>query len=115
MNFAILNISNVTVLQGAFDQTFAPLLASLPKIDFAFVDGNHRKIPTLQYFELLLAHANNNTIMVFDDIHWSVEMETAWTTIQHHPAVTLTIDLFFIGIVFINRDIKVKQQFTIAY
>jgi hypothetical protein len=50
-----------------------------------------------------------------DDIHWSSEMEEAWIYIQHHPAVTLTIDLFFIGIVFVNPDYKVKQHFKIRF
>ena len=114
-NFKKLGLNNVQLLQGDFAKTLPSLLNKLPAIDFVFIDGNHRKVPTLQYFELLLTHAANTTILVFDDIHWSKEMEAAWAIIQQHALVTLTIDLFFIGIVCINRDIKVKQHFTIAY
>jgi hypothetical protein len=42
-------------------------------------------------------------------------MEAAWKEIQQHSAVTLTIDLFFIGLVFINPDFKVKQHFVIRF
>ena len=57
----------------------------------------------------------STSIFVMDDIHWSSEMEEAWIYIQRHPAVTLTIDLFFIGIVFVNPDYKVKQHFKIRF
>lgn len=113
-NFDQLGIKNITLLKGDFAQTLPNLFAAVNQFDFAFVDGNHRKEPTLQYFQQLLNHSTNQAILVFDDIHWSSEMEAAWSVIQNDPAVTITIDLFFIGIVFINDDIKVKQHFTIA-
>ncbi|MFM6924650.1 MAG: class I SAM-dependent methyltransferase, partial [Ferruginibacter sp.] len=98
-----------------FAKTLSPLLLNLTEINFAFIDGNHRKAPTLDYFNELLKHKTPATILVFDDIHWSTEMEEAWTMIKEHPAVTLTIDLFFISIVFFNPDINHKQHFTIRY
>jgi predicted O-methyltransferase YrrM len=80
-----------------------------------FIDGNHRKQPTLDYFNQLLPRSTDTTILIFDDIHWSGEMEAAWEQIKQDPAVTLTIDLFFIGIVILNRNIKVKQHFSIKF
>jgi predicted O-methyltransferase YrrM len=114
-HFNELSLKNIKLITGDFAATLPPLLQTTGTVDFAFIDGNHRKEPTLQYFQQLLNHANNNTIMVFDDIHWSAGMEEAWAIIQQHPAVTLTIDLFFIGIVCLNRDIKASQHFTIKY
>lgn len=114
-NFDALQIKNIRLTQGDFAKTLQPLLNETGKVDLAFVDGNHRKDPTLDYFTQLLHHSHPATIMVFDDIHWSEEMEAAWHTIQQHPSVTLTIDLFFIGLVFINPDFKVKQHFTIRF
>jgi len=114
-NFSQLGLKNTELVQGNFDTTLPELLSKLNKIDFAFVDGNHRKEPTLNYFHQLLNHSTNSTILIFDDIHWSEEMEAAWLEIQQHPSVTLTIDLFFIGIVCMNNDIKVKQHFSIRY
>jgi predicted O-methyltransferase YrrM len=84
-------------------------------LDLAFIDGNHRKQPTLQYFESLLMRSGKSTILIFDDVHWSAEMEAAWSEIMEHPAVTCTIDLFFIGLVFLNNDLKVKQHFAVRF
>lgn len=113
--FATLEVNNVELITGPFEQTLAPLLSSLANVDLAFVDGNHRKIPTLDYFEQLLSKLAADGMIIFDDIHWSAEMEAAWDIIKAHPSVTLTIDLFFIGIVFINPDFKLREHFIIRY
>jgi predicted O-methyltransferase YrrM len=114
-NFDALQIKNIRLTQGDFAKTLQPLLNEIGKVDLAFVDGNHRKAPTLEYFFKLLHHSTANSILIFDDIHWSEEMEAAWAAIQQHPSVTLTIDLFFIGLVFINPDFKIKQHFSIRF
>ena len=114
-NFKNLRLNNVHLIQGDFQQTLPAVINDIKKIDLAFIDGNHRKDPTLEYFTKLLDLSTSSTILIFDDIHWSKEMEEAWTEIQQYPAVTLTIDLFFIGLVFINPDFKVKQHFSIRF
>jgi predicted O-methyltransferase YrrM len=114
-NFRSLQLNNVQLTEGDFAKTFPALLSNLNTVDLAFADGNHRKEPTLDYFHQLLKHSTPSSILIFDDIHWSAEMEEAWQTIKQHPAVTLTIDLFFIGIVFINPDFKIPQHFSIRF
>ena len=114
-NFKELQIKNIRLVQGDFAKTLQPLLNETGKIDFAFIDGNHRKEPTLDYFSKLLNFSTPSTILIFDDIHWSEEMEAAWSAIQQHSLITLTIDLFFIGIVLLNPDFKVKQHFNIRF
>ncbi|MGB4843530.1 MAG: class I SAM-dependent methyltransferase [Ferruginibacter sp.] len=114
-NFAELELQNIQLAEGDFTNTLNPLLSKLKTIDFAFIDGNHRKEPTLNYFEQLLNHSTTSSILIFDDIHWSTEMEAAWAVIKQHESVTLSIDLFFIGIVCINTDFKNPQHFTIRF
>ncbi len=114
-NFDLLHLTNVHQVTGNFDDTLQPLLEKIRKAAFVFVDGNHRKEPTVRYFNYLLPYIGNDSILVFDDIHWSAEMEAAWEDIKKHPAVTCTIDLFFIGIVLFSTDFKVKQDFTIRF
>jgi predicted O-methyltransferase YrrM len=87
----------------------------LPQVDLAFIDGNHRLIPTLHYFETILPKIHEGSIIVFDDIHWSREMETAWEKISKDERVKLSIDLFFIGLVFFRKEFREKQHFTIRF
>jgi len=114
-NFDDLKFKNIHITIGDFNKTLSPLLTRLKTVNFAFVDGNHLKKPTITYFTELLKYSNVNTILIFDDIHWSIEMEEAWAVIKQHPTVTLTLDLFFLGIVFFNTDFNHKQHFTIRF
>lgn len=81
-------------------------------LNLIFVDGNHQKEATLQYFDLLLPTITNNSIWIFDDIHWSADMESAWEIIKKNPKVTVTIDTFQWGIVFFRKEQK-KEDFVI--
>lgn len=111
--FEQLDLPNVELIEGNFDQTLPAALTGLTEpLDFAFFDGNHRYEPTLRYLGQCLPYATENSVFVFDDIHWSAEMEQAWEAIKAHPAVTLTIDLFFIGLVFFRPNAP-KQHFTL--
>ena len=114
-NFNALNLNKIKLKQGNFESTLMGTIAAIDSMDFAFIDGNHKRNPTWQYFEMLLNKSNENSIFVFDDIHWSADMEQVWEEIKLHPAVTLSIDLFFIGIIFFKKDFKVKQHFSIRF
>ena len=67
-----------------------------PKIDFAFIDANHKFTPTLKYFSWLAEKSHADTIIVLDDIHWSKQMEQAWLEVQNMPGVTITVDLLLL-------------------
>ena len=114
-NFKILELKNVELIEGNFDDTLLSVVRGLSTVDFAFIDGNHRQEPTERYFHELLAKTNNDSILVFDDIHWSSEMEAAWETIKNNAAVTCSIDLFFIGIILFRKEFKEKQHFVIRF
>jgi predicted O-methyltransferase YrrM len=114
-NFIKSGLQNIRLIRGKFEETFLDTLTIIKNAGLAFVDGNHRKRATLDYFTHLQMKSAPGSIFIFDDIHWSREMEEAWEQIQQHPSVTLTVDLFFIGLVFFNPDFKVKQHFTIRF
>jgi predicted O-methyltransferase YrrM len=114
-NFSQLGIENIDLRVGHFDQQLPLLLADLNHVGLAFIDGNHQYEPTLDYFRQLLPKMKNDSILIFDDIHWSTGMEQAWQGIQQDPAVRCTVDLFFIGIVFFREEFREKQHFTIRY
>ena len=125
-NFKTLKLQNIAIREGNFDQTLATVIETLSEsdsyrieglssLDLAFVDGNHRREPTEKYFDQLLTITHNDSILIFDDIHWSPGMEQAWETIQQHPSVRCTIDLFFIGIVLFRQEFKEKQHFKIRF
>lgn len=108
-------LTNIELVNGNFDDTLGPALLGLKKLDMAFIDGNHRKEPTLRYFSQCLTRTHPGSVLVFDDIHWTREMQSAWKEIIAHPAVTLSIDLFFLGVVFFREEFREKQHFVLRY
>ena len=103
-------ITNVDLKIGKFSDILPNL--NEPHWDFVFFDGHHDKEATLQYFNQLLPTTHNDSIFIFDDIHWSKDMTEAWTIIKKHPKVTVTIDTFFWGLVFFRQE-QVKEDFII--
>ena len=114
-NFQQAGLKNVSLVRGNFDDQFAPFLSQRRRVDFLYVDGNHRREPTLRYFEAALPWVHNESVIVFDDVHWSSSMEQAWELVCNHPSVTCSIDLFWMGIVFFRREFYQKQHFRIRF
>ena len=116
-NLAGLQLTNVEPVTGNFDHSLPAMLSSLHprRIDLAFIDGNHRKEPSLRYFDLLVPFMSDESLIIFDDIHWSQEMEETWIAIKKDSRVLLSIDLFFFGLVFFRNEFKVPQHFTIRF
>jgi predicted O-methyltransferase YrrM len=104
------DIINVTQKTGEFNKVIQALTTN--SYDLVFFDGNHNKEATLNYFNLLINKAHNDSVFVFDDIHWSKDMVEAWNSIKTHPKVTISIDTFFWGFVFFRKE-QVKENFTI--
>ena len=113
-NFKEMEITNTNIIIGNFKTTLKENLRKINNIDLAFIDGNHQQKPTIEYFKEILKYTNNDTIFIFDDIHWSKGMENAWEYIKSHKQTTLTIDLFYIGIVFIRKELS-KENYIIQF
>ena len=79
-----------------------------------FFDGNHTYDHTLEYFEMCIPKTTNESIFIFDDIHWSAEMERLWDRIIRDERVVVSIDLFQLGLVFFRKELS-KQHFVIRY
>lgn len=103
--------NNIQLIEGNLDQTLSDHLQNPAKVQFAFIDANHRYEPTLRYFELLCKRMSDKAIMVVDDIHQSEEMEKAWTEMKNHELVYGSVDLFRMGLLFFDLSLN-KQHFV---
>jgi predicted O-methyltransferase YrrM len=113
-NFKKAGAENIELIIGEFSATLPIAIEKAEILDFVYFDGNHRKNPTLDYFEKCLLKRNENSVFVFDDIYHSREMSEAWNAIKDNDAVTKSIDLFSIGIVFFRTG-QPKQHFILRY
>ncbi len=108
----LFNLENVNCILTEFLVYFSTSNFQLPTSNLIYYDGNHSKKATLDYFTFLLPTITNDSVWIFDDIHWSIEMEEAWEYIKTHPKVTVTIDTFQWGLVFFRRE-QEKEHFVI--
>jgi len=106
------NINTIECINTKFEDYLNSFDFKHSTFDLIYFDGNHSKKATLEYFELLLPTVTNNSVWIFDDIHWSANMEEAWEIIKNHPKVTVTIDTFQWGIVFFRNE-QEKEHFVI--
>ncbi len=113
-NFEVSEAKNIDLLVGNFDVVLPEVLEKVKQIDFVFIDGNHTEAATLRYFDWILPKTYDKTVIIFDDIYWSEGMKSAWKKIKAHPQVTVTIDLFWIGLVFFKKD-QVKEDFKVRF
>jgi predicted O-methyltransferase YrrM len=107
-----INCNNINLIETEFNIHLSSLKLKTLNFKLIFFDGNHSKKATLEYFELLLPTITNETVWIFDDIHWSAAMEEAWEMIIKHPKVTVSIDTFQWGLVFFRYE-QPKQHFII--
>ena len=113
-NFDHLGLKNIRQIIGNFDEVLPGLLSETGKTKMFFIDGNHRKGPTLKYFSQILEHVEDDSVLILDDIHWSKDMEKAWEEIRNHPSVKVTIDLFQMGLVFFSERLS-KEDFVLRF
>lgn len=106
---------NAQVITGTFDDVLPEVLREIPRVDLAYIDGNHQKEATLAYFEQLLTKVHNNSVLIFDDIYWSRDMAESWETIKASPKVRITVDLYRMGLVFFREEHLEKEDFTLYF
>ena len=113
-NFNQLGLSNIKTIQGDFKTHLSTVLNNASSPSIIFFDGNHQEKATLDYFNTALKYKTEESIFIFDDIHWSEGMTKAWNKIKGHPETVVTLDLFFIGIVFFDSRLT-PQNFNIKF
>ena len=107
---ALINKKGIEAATVKFDETIKKTIADDKKPMMYSISIDQ----LMNDFEEILKYANNESVFIIDDIHWSTGMESAWEHIKSHKRVTLTIDLFFMGIVFVKSELS-KENFIIRF
>ena len=113
-NFNELGATNIKLITCNINEILEDILKKQGKQDFIFIDANHRYEALIEYFNTCVNYLKDNSIIVIDDIYWSKGMEKAWTEIKEHPQISATIDIFHLGIVFFNPELK-KKHYKIRF
>ena len=113
-NFKEAGLNNIKLFEGPFDEVLPDLEETCVSPGLVFIDGNHRKGPVVKYFNKLAEISSGKTVIIIDDINYSNEMAEAWNEIKLHEKVSVSIDLFRMGIVFFREGIN-HNDYIIRY
>jgi predicted O-methyltransferase YrrM len=113
-NFKEAGLKNIELITGRFEQAIPEIENRGIRPGLVFIDGNHRKEPTINYFYRMADLSDENTIVIIDDIYCSRQMSEAWTEIKKDKRISLTIDIYRMGIVFFRRGMT-RTDYKIRY
>ncbi len=105
-----LKLENISWQEGNIDNTL--YIYARENLDLAYVDANHTYEATKRYVDFLLPRMTEKGIIVLDDIHYSEGMERAWEEIKQDQRVTTTMDLYHVGMLFVDPH-YLKRHYTI--
>lgn len=113
-NFAKAGRQNISIIEGDIGEKLSITLSAVPPQDLIFIDANHSFEATMEYFNQCLNFCHDETIIVLDDIYWSDEMARAWQEIKANQHVTTTVDIYYMGFVFLKPELN-KQHYKIVF
>ena len=86
----------------------------LKVIDLVLIRSNINSINTIRDIELGLKYIHNDSFLIIENIHKTKKMESVWSKIITHNKVSVSIDLFQIGIILFRKE-QVKEKFIIRF
>jgi hypothetical protein len=84
-------------------------------IGLFYLKQNKNTADLMLYFNAAIKKVNTHSIVIFENIHNSKEMEASWEQIKMHKEVKLTIDVYKLGIVFFRKEQLEKENFIIRF
>lgn len=78
--------------------------------DMIYLDMDRLKETTT--LENLFSYMHNDSVLIFNSIYNNATNTALWEEIKQHPKITVTIDVFWLGFVFIRNE-QAKQNFSI--
>jgi predicted O-methyltransferase YrrM len=110
--FKQLQLTNITQMDGLFENRIGEALEYLGEVDLVYLDGDHRGEAVKGYIDQILPRLSEQALIIVDDIRWSPSMWKAWTDLLSHPAFEVKVDLLRMGILF-KRKGQVPENFVL--
>ncbi|MDL2256027.1 class I SAM-dependent methyltransferase [Parabacteroides sp. OttesenSCG-928-K15] len=106
--------AKVEQLTGHNEEQLAKALKRAEPYDFVFFNGRNEQYDTLHLFNRCMPHIAPEGICVIEGIHKGKKRLDAWKSICEKPEVTVTLDLYSVGIVFLHPKLH-KRNYKLYY
>lgn len=99
---------------GSYRELLPQALEKMNQIDFIFFNTLYEQQNNIWLFNECIKHIHNETIFVFEGIKASRKMREFWKEVCSRHEVTVTIDLYSMGIVFFNKKLH-KRDYIVYF
>jgi predicted O-methyltransferase YrrM len=105
--------ASINLREGDYPTLLPHVLEEMGGVDFVFF--NTTQEPSLaELFNICVKYTKADTVFVFKGIKDNRTMRRLWKTIRMHPEVTVTLNLYSMGIVFFNKKLH-KRDYTVYF
>jgi hypothetical protein len=99
---------------AAPDVTISYQLNNLPEtLDVVIIDAKN-DVEASKYFDQCLPETDEHTLIILKNIYCTKSMKTVWHQIKAKPKVTVTVDLFSVGLIYFRKG-QVREDFWIRF
>lgn len=113
-NFSSFRTDKIHLIEQPLQTGLDYVFNRVNSLDVVLFDANHTYEASLAYYRKCKPYIHEQSILIFDDIHWSEGMTKAWEQIKKEIEVTLTIDLFDVGLVFFKKNLE-KEDYVLNW
>jgi hypothetical protein len=82
--------------------------------DMCFIDLSPDTSTALKSYENLQQHIHKESVIIAWNLRQSPSTLLRWKQLQHLPGVTVTIDLFHLGLIFFNDKLS-PEEFRLRF
>jgi len=104
----------VDLRTGDYEEVLPSVLAELPQPDFVFLNLVKDTKENEYVFNQCLRRLHNEAVLVVSGIKASRYMRAFWRTVREREEVTVTIDLYSVGLVFFNKKLH-KRNYIVSF
>lgn len=106
--------SPVDLRTGSYVDLLPQALVDLGKVDFVFFNTLYEQQNNLWLFNECMKYVHEDTVFVLEGIKASRKMRELWQEICVRPDVTVTVDLYSMGLVFFNKKLH-KRNYIVYF
>ena len=106
--------NSIDLRVGCYKNLLPQALEDIKQLDFVFFNTLYEQQNNNELFETCLKYIHKDTIFVFVGLRTSRSMSEFWDKVCLNSEVTVTIDLYSMGIVFFNKKLH-KRDYIVYF
>ena len=107
-------VTRAYIKAGAGEAVISQRLENFPtNLDIVFIDTKHYS-EAKELLNWCFLYVNEHTLVILKNIYCTDGMKTVWSEVKANPKVTVTVDLFMVGLIYFRKG-QVREDFWIRF